>query len=206
MVKTKPFVVVISGPSGTGKTTIIKELIERDSNLRYSISMTTRQKRENEIDGEHYYFVSEDEFKKRIKQGKYAEWALVYGDYYGTPKDFIEKTFFEGQNVVLDLDIKGGGKLMEVYPNGVFIFVLPPSMNVLRNRLLERKTDNPDAIEKRLQFVAEEISAISAYSYLVINKDVTTTVDQIEKILKAEETKVNRKKDLNGWMKEWKCN
>lgn len=198
----KNLLIVISAPSGAGKTTICKNLIKTSPNLIFSVSMTTRQPRDNEIDGLDYFFISVDEFKNGIKKGKFIEWAMVYGDYYGTPKKFINDSLASGMDILLDLDVQGAMSIKKEYKDkAVLIFIIPPFLEDLKTRLSNRMTDSQEEIEKRLSFATEELKNINKYDYCVINDDIGTTVGKLKSIITAEKSKVKRisKELLKNW-------
>lgn len=182
---------IISGPSGAGKGTICKNLIANrgENNITLSISMTTRQMREGEVNGTHYYFASEKEFLERAENGGFLEYAKVYGNYYGTPKQEVENKLINGIDVILEIDIQGAMNVKKVYPNGIFIFILPPSMSILKKRLTERGTDSKDVINMRLSQTLNELSYLKEYDYIVINGDLKEAVNRVEAIVIAEHCK-----------------
>ena len=180
---------ILSGPSGAGKGTICKGLLEQ-TDLQLSISMTTRVPREGEIHGVHYYFVSESEFVKRIEDDGFLEHAQVYGNRYGTPKDPVIEKLKQGIDVILEIDIQGALKVKENYPDGVFIFILPPSMAELRKRLTGRGTETAEAIEMRLGETMKELSFIEKYDYCVVNGELEEAVNRVKAIVIAEHSKV----------------
>ena len=150
--------IIISGPSGAGKGTIVNELI-KNTNLNLSISMTTRPKREGEVEGKDYYFVTKQEFAKQIKKGNFLEYANVHGDnYYGTPKDKVLKSLENGKDIILEIDIQGALKVKEKYKEGIFIFIMPPSMRELKNRLIRRNTETIDKVITRFKDAYQEIN------------------------------------------------
>ncbi len=175
--------IVISAPSGTGKTTICKEIIKRVKNIKYSVSTTTRPIRKGEIDGKDYFFVTTEEFKNLIKRDFFVEWEKVYNHYYGTSKKFINDTISRGINCLLDIDVKGSKVLMDKYPDGIFIFLIPPSLDELRRRLLMRNTENKDALELRLKKVKEEMEYKKYYKYIIMNDKIKDTVNKIVEII-----------------------
>lgn len=183
---------IISGPSGAGKGTICKRLIE-DSDagkIELSISMTTREKRVGEVEGESYYFISEEKFLKKISDGGFLEHAQVYGNFYGTPKEKVLEKLSEGVDVVLEIDIQGALKVKEAYPEGIFIFILPPSMSILRKRLTGRGTDSMETIDMRLSQTFEELSYIEEYDYVVVNGELDEAVNRVKAVVIAEHSRV----------------
>ncbi|MDW8056352.1 MAG: guanylate kinase [Elusimicrobiota bacterium] len=178
-------VVVISAPSGSGKTTICKELLKCNPNLVFSISYTTRPAREGEVNGKDYFFVSKDEFLKMVKKKKFVEWAKVYNNYYGTSKEQIVNAINSGKDILLDIDVQGGKNIKKLFPDGIFIFVLPPSWSELKQRITSRGKDTPAEISKRLRNVNKELSYLRYYDYIVINDDLADTVKIINTIISA---------------------
>ena len=180
---------IISGPSGAGKGTIANRILE-ETELEFSVSMTTRKPREGEIDGVHYFFVEEDDFVKNIDAGGFLEHAQVYGNRYGTPKGPILERLEKGIDVLLDIEMQGALQIKENYPDGVFIFILPPSMAELRKRLTGRGTESPEAIEMRLSQTLSEITYVDKYDYLVVNGELDEAVARVKAIIIAEHSKV----------------
>jgi len=187
--------IIISAPSGTGKSTLCRKLISRLPEACYSVSVTTRNPRRGEVEEKDYFFVSESEFKDKIKRGELAEWALVYGHYYGTPKDFLERNLAKGKNVILDIDVRGAMKLKKEYPQAVFIFLAPPSFSELERRLKGRGRNNEATIRKRLTNARWEIGLIGSYDYLVINDRLVDALEQLKNIVMAEKNRVKRSKE-----------
>lgn len=186
----KGLLVVVSGPSGAGKGTICKRLTEI-INIELSVSMTTRKPRPGEIDGKNYFFVTKEEFLHKIDNKGLLEYATVYGNYYGTPKENVMQKLEEGQDVVLEIDIQGALKIKEACPKGIFIFILPPSMTELRKRITGRGSETEDAINLRLGETLKEVSYIDKYDYCVVNNEVDEAVDRVGAIIKAEHSRVS---------------
>ena len=186
----KGLLFVVSGPSGTGKGTICKALLAR-TNVSLSVSMTTREARQGEVDGLNYYFVSRKEFQDIIDHDGFMEYAEVYGNYYGTPRDAVFSMLERGRDVVLEIDIQGALKIKEVYDKGIFIFILPPSMTELRKRITGRGSESQDDIDIRLGEAYKEVSYIDKYDYCVINDEVDTAVEKIIAIMTAEHSRVS---------------
>ena len=180
---------VISGPSGTGKGTICKELL-KDIGNEFSVSMTTRAPREGEIDGKDYFFVTKEEFLRHVEQGNFLEHATVFDNFYGTPKDMVLKRLERGRNVLLDIDVQGGLQVKASMPEAVLIFILPPSLAELRRRLEGRGTETADVIEKRLGTALNEIKLIGEYDYYIVNDDKEEAFARARSILSAESMKV----------------
>jgi len=189
--------IVLSGPSGAGKGTICSNLLKSDDSLNLSISMTTRSPRGSEVDGVDYYFVSKEEFEKRISNDEFLEYAQVHGDnYYGTPKDKVEDVLKKGEDIILEIDIQGALKVKEKMPEGIFIFVMPPSMRELRDRLVKRNTETKEKIVERFRNAYKEINEVTKYNYIVINDEVELAVDKVKAIILAEKCRVDRIEDF----------
>lgn len=182
---------IISGPSGAGKGTICQSLKERGI-IELSISMTTRKPRPGEVDGENYFFVTEDVFKDYIAKDGFLEYAQVYGNYYGTPKDIVLKKLADNKDVVLEIDIQGALRVKESYPKGVFIFILPPSMAELRKRITGRGSETEADINLRLGETLKEVAYIDRYDYCVINGEIEEAVQRVTDIINAEHSKVSQ--------------
>ena len=187
----KGLLIVISGPSGTGKGTVCKKLLQRND-FWISVSATTRAPRKGEVDGENYYFISKEEFIKRIDNEDFLEHAEVYGNYYGTPKSKVLEQIDNGKDVILEIDIQGALKVKENYHDGVFIFILPPSMEELKKRIINRGTETEESLMTRFKSAYKEINFVSKYNYAVVNDTVEEAVRKIECILIAEKCRVDR--------------
>lgn len=194
IVKTKEQgnLIVISAPSGAGKGSVISRLLEREPNLWLSISMTSRQIRDNDIPGVTYYFVTKEEFEQKIKEGTFLEYATYNGNYYGTPRDKIREKLDEGKDVILEIEIQGALKVKELVPDAIFIFILPPSMKELRRRLVNRGTDSMEKILDRFQTAYKEINEVTKYNYVVINDELDKAVEKVHAILLSERCRVDR--------------
>jgi len=180
--------IVISGPSGVGKTTICNEIVCQRKDIVYSISATSRHRRKGEKNGREYFFLTEDKFKRWIKEDRFAEYAIVHGNYYGTPKEFLKENLKKGCNVLMDIDVQGAKKLMSKYPDGIYIFVMPPDFEELKNRLLKRNTDDKKVIAERLENANKELKYINDYKYVVKNVCLEETVAEILRIVDKETT------------------
>ena len=187
---------VLSGPSGAGKGTICQELLRQIPNLQYSVSATTRKPRLGETNGINYWFKEKDEFEEMIKNDLLLEYAEVYGKYYGTPKEQVLKILKSGKNVVLEIDPQGAMQVKAKFPEGVFIYILPPSLDELAARITKRGTDSKDSIKKRLAAATEEIQYALKYDYVVVNDKVETAVDSIATIISAEKFNSKRRKKI----------
>lgn len=188
--------IVISGPSGAGKGTIINKLGDINDNFWLSISMTSRSIRKNDKPDETYFFVSKEEFEDRIKKGVFLEYALYNGNYYGTPKDKISDKLNEGIDVILEIEIQGALRVQKLVPDAIFIFILPPSMKELRRRLVSRGTDSKDKILSRFKIAYQEINEVTKYNYVVINDDIDKAVRKVNAILLSERCRVDRIEDI----------
>ena len=189
----KGLLIVISGPSGVGKGTVRKALFERDDhNLVYSISMTTRKPRVGEINGKDYFFVSREEFEKRIKENGFLEYAEFVGNYYGTPIDEVKKQIAAGNEVVLEIEVQGALQVREKVKDAVFVFIAPPSLESLYSRLNNRGTENEEIIKQRIEKAKKEIDLAYKYDYIVINDTVDNAADRIMAIIRAEHAKTER--------------
>lgn len=191
----KGLVVVISAPSGGGKGTILKELFQRNNNLTMSVSATTRSPRPGEEHGKHYYFIDKAEFESLINEGKMLEHAQYVGNYYGTPREPVEQWTEQGRDVVLEIEVQGGAQVKKLMPQCVSIFIMPPSMKVLGERLRGRGTEEEATVLKRLKTAEEEIPQAKDYDYIVYNNRVEDAVKDILAILKAEKLKYTRNTD-----------
>ena len=181
---------IISGSSGVGKGTLRKKVFDIFPDLKYSVSVNTRPPRKGELEGKDYYFVSKDEFNKMIKENKFIEWAIVHGDYKGTPLNFLIEELQKGSDVLLELDVQGAMQVKEKFPDGIFIFIAPPTWKDLENRLRERNTEEEKALKKRLKDARIEIEYKKYYNYLVVNDDIKTAIKKLESIIIAERCKI----------------
>ncbi len=199
--KNKGLLFVVSGPSGAGKGTICKRLIEK-KDIELSVSMTTRKPRPGEVEGKNYYFVSEEKFLDTIKSDGFLEYANVYGNYYGTPKDIVVQMLEKGRDVVLEIDIQGALQIRDSYPKGIFIFILPPSMAELRNRITGRGSETEDDINLRLGETLKEVAYIDKYDYCVVNGTIDEAVNRVVAIIVAEHSRVS--KDIYELIEKYK--
>lgn len=188
--------IVLSGPSGTGKGTICRELLHNCPNLHYSISATTRAPRNGEVNGSNYWFIEQYKFREMINDNGFLEWAEVYGNYYGTPRASVLELLNSGKDVILEIDTQGAMQVKNKFPQGVFIYIVPPSLDELANRIHKRGTETIEAIKKRLGCVRSELSYVNNYNYIVVNDEVTKAVASIESIINAEKCHVSRNNKL----------
>ena len=182
--QTKGHIFVLSSPSGGGKSTLIQHALTCFPRLIHSISATSRLPRETESEGIHYFFLSEEEFKKKIKSGGFAEWEKVFGNFYGTPIENIEKEFSKGNNLIMDLDVQGAMQLKKNFPEAILIFILPPSINELKKRLISRGTESGEEINKRLEIAKIEIAQKNNYDYIVTNEKIEDATKELIGIIK----------------------
>ncbi|WP_074037296.1 guanylate kinase [Exiguobacterium profundum] len=195
--KERGLLIVLSGPSGVGKGTVCRALREEeDNNLQYSVSATTRKPREGEVEGVHYFFKSREEFERMIEQKELLEHAEFVGNYYGTPVEWVRETLESGQDVILEIEVQGAFQVKELLPEAVFLFLAPPSLQELRNRLIGRGTESEEVIKQRLLVAREEIELMDAYDYVVTNDEVDKAIDRIKAIVTAEHCKRERVETL----------
>jgi len=184
--------VVISGPSGVGKSTVMRRLLKMHPEIKLSVSATTRSPRPGEVHGQHYYFITQEEFDLRVKQNQFLEWAKVHGSYYGTPRQFIEEQLAKGEVVVLEVDVQGAATIKrlveekEMKASVVFIFLIPPSVDILAFRLKKRKTEDEEVMNYRLRAAIAELQVMEKYDYIVVNDRVESAADKIAAIIRVE--------------------
>jgi guanylate kinase len=198
----KQFFLVLSAPSGGGKTTIAKMLLQGREDLGYSISATTRPKRPGERDGVDYHFLSRDEFVSRQERGEFLEWATYGGELYGTLKSEIERIFSLGRHAVLDVEIEGARQIRRNFANSLLLFVLPPSAEALVERLVGRNTEDPALVRERIIRAADELAAVAEYDYAILNEDLVVAVAQVAAILEAESWRVSRQDTLPDFIEQ----
>ncbi len=192
MLDSRGLIVVVSSPSGAGRTTIVRRVLPQDETIRYSTSVTTRPKRLGEKEGKDYFFVSEKEFKQRVERGEFVEWAEVHGFMYATPRAPVVEVIQQGGVIILDIDIQGAMRVKEEFPDCVTVFIAPPSLESLEKRLRNRGTDSEELIRRKLQDALREVAKIPGYDYLIINDDLNTAVKQLRAVLEAERCRTKR--------------
>ncbi len=175
---------VVSAPSGTGKTTLVRNILRDFPDIAFSISATTRKRRENEEDRIDYHFITEEEFLKKIDENEFVEWEKFYDYYYGTPKHFLEERINNGINVLLEVDVKGALRIKAIYPKAILIYILPPSFEVLVERLKNRKTEDENDLKKRIKRAKMELSHKDKFDYLVVNKDLNIAISELKNLFK----------------------
>lgn len=190
--KEQGLLIVLSGPSGVGKGTVCAALRQRDVSFVYSVSATTRRPREGEVDGVNYFFKTKAEFEEMIKRDELLEWAQYVEHYYGTPRQFVEEQLRQGRDVLLEIEVQGAMQVKKKYPQGIFIFLMPPSLEALKERIIGRGTESAEAINQRLNAAQVELQMMQHYDYIVVNDDVEAACDRIEAIILAEHCKRER--------------
>lgn len=202
----KGLLILISGPSGTGKGTVCDLLRQKHPEISYSISATTRQPRPGEQDGVNYYFYTKEKFQEMIDQGQLLEWAEVYGNFYGTPKQKVLDRLEAGEDILLEIDTQGALNVMKVMPEGLFIFLLPPSLEELAARLKGRGTETAESLHRRLGAAVDEIKLATEYRYVVVNDKVEDAQETIAKIIEAEHHRSDLNESLLAKLQVWKEN
>ena len=207
--KRRGLLIIVSGFAGSGKGTIMKRLVEEDENYALSVSMTTRAPRPGEVHGREYFFVSKEEFERKIKEGGLIEYASYVENYYGTPRAYVEEQMAAGKDVVLEIEIQGALKVRERYPDAVLIFVLPPSVEELYRRLKNRGTETEDVVRKRMSRAAEEAGIIERYDYIMINDEVAGSVRRLHNLIESAHLTPGRNEEFirgiqNDLVRLWK--
>lgn len=185
--------IVLSGPAGVGKGTVCAALRKRMPEIVYSVSATTRAPRQGEVDGVNYFFKTREQFEQMIKQEALLEYAEYVGNYYGTPRDFVEQTLASGKDVILEIEVQGALKVKEKFPSAVFVFLLPPSMEELKQRITGRGTESQDTINTRMNVATQEMELLSHYDYAVVNDEIDAACDRIRSIIIAEHCRTDKK-------------
>ncbi|MFG0212491.1 guanylate kinase [Brevibacillus porteri] len=194
---------VLSGPAGVGKGTVCKALREVMPDLVYSVSATTRQPRPGEVEGVNYFFKSQEEFKRMIEEDALLEWAEYVGNYYGTPRQFVDDMLNEGRDVILEIEVQGALQVKERFPQGTFLFLAPPDLNELENRIVGRGTESQEIIRKRMEVARAEIELMDHYDYVVVNDVIESACDRIQAIIAAEHLKKDRQvHKYRKWLQE----
>jgi guanylate kinase len=189
---TKGSLFIVSAPSGAGKTTLCRELCKSMPKLKHSVSYTTRPRRRGERDKVHYFFVNRTEFRKMIEKGEFAEWAVVYGNFYGTSIKKIEELKSRGYDIILDIDIHGAMQMKQKYKDAVYVFILPPSIKVLQKRLRDRMSDSDDTIKERLAEARDEMKNYKNYDYVIVNDDIKSASSELESIVRAARARTEK--------------
>lgn len=199
----KGLLIVLSGPSGVGKGTVCAALRTQMPGLVYSVSATTRGMRQGEQEGVNYFFKQKEEFQRMIEKDELLEWAEYVGNYYGTPRDFVEKTLEEGKDVILEIEVQGALKVKQKFPQGVFIFLAPPDLDELRSRIVGRGTETEETVNSRMAVAKEEIELMDNYNYVVVNDQVDLACNRIQSIITAEHLQKDRQIfKYKKWLKE----
>ena len=196
----KGLLIVLSGPSGVGKGTVCSLLRQEQSDIVYSVSATTRSPRVGEVEGVNYFFKGREEFQSMIKQNQLLEWAEYVGNYYGTPRQFVEETVQQGKDIILEIEVQGALKVKQNYPEGIFIFLMPPSLAELKNRIIHRGTETDESLLNRMNAAKEELQMMKHYDYAVVNDDVGNAVKRIQAIIEAERL---RKERILPYYEQW---
>lgn len=192
MIEEKGILFILSGPSGVGKGTVRKKLFNEQTDLKYSISMTTRDKRPGETNGVDYFYKTKEAFEKLIEQNQLLEYAQYVNNYYGTPRAYVEEALGKGHDVFLEIEVQGALQVKENFPEGVFIFLFPPSLEELKNRIISRGTESNDLVLNRLKKARKEIEMMDAYDYVVVNDQVEHAVTKVQSIIQSEHLKRER--------------
>ncbi|HYF95713.1 MAG TPA: guanylate kinase [Symbiobacteriaceae bacterium] len=190
--KVKGLLIVVTGPSAVGKGTICDALRQEAPDVRWSVSCTTRPARPGEVDGREYFFLSHEEFQRRIQAGELLEWAQVYQNWYGTPRQYVDEMIDNGYDMILDIDMQGARRVREMYPGSVFVFVIPPSMEALRRRIMGRGTESDESVQLRLQQAPKWIEEGLQYDYVIVNDELQTAVRHLHSIIVAEKSRTTR--------------
>jgi guanylate kinase len=200
MFNQKGLLIVLSGPSGVGKGTVCSSLRHEQEDIIYSVSATTRNPRAGEIDGTNYFFKTREQFESMITNNELLEWAEYVGNYYGTPRAFVEETLNKGKDIILEIEVQGALKVKETYPDGIFVFLMPPSFEELRSRIVHRGTENPESLLNRMNVAKEELQMMRHYDYAVVNDEVEKAVKRIQSIIEAERL---RKERILPYYEQW---
>lgn len=194
----KGFLLIISGPAGTGKGTVCKELLNRNEDITFSVSATTRNPRVGEEEGVNYFFIEKDKFEAMVEKDEFLEHAYVHTNYYGTPRGFVKDEVEKGEIVLLEIDVQGALQIKNNYSEAVFVFLLPPTMEELKNRIIKRGTESEEDINRRFENAFKELDFVGNYDYFVVNNKVEEAVADIETIIRAERLRVKRHSDIKN--------
>lgn len=194
MNKKNGMIIIVSAPSGAGKTSICDAVIRDDKNIIYSVSTTTRKPRKGEKDGREYLFVDEKKFKQDIKNGKFIEWAQVHGNYYGTAKAVLQNALSKGKDVLLDIDVQGALNIKKKYKNALMLFIMTPTLKELKKRLIKRNKDSKETISIRIENAKKEIKYVNSYDYLILNDKLPKSITDVKAVIKAERLSIKRNK------------
>ena len=196
--KKKGMIIIVSAPSGAGKTSICDSLIKGDTNIVYSISTTTRQPRKGEKNGKEYFFVDNKKFKDMVKKNLFVEYAKVHNYFYGTSKKMLEETLNKGKDILLDIDVQGAIKIKKQYKDALMIFITTPTLKILKERLIKRNKDLLDVINTRVKNAKKELTYLPKYDYLVLNDKLDISIENVKSIIKAERLSIKRNKNIIG--------
>lgn len=196
--KKKGMIIIVSAPSGAGKTSICDALIKSDKNIVYSVSTTTREPRKGEKNGREYFFVNDSEFKKMVKKNMFVEWAKVHDHFYGTSKKVLEQTINKGKDILLDIDVQGAVKIKKQYKEALMIFITTPSLKVLKERLIKRNKDSMTVIKRRIENAKKELTYLPKYDYLILNDKLDESIQEVKSVICAERLSIKRNKNICG--------
>ncbi|MBO7611211.1 MAG: guanylate kinase [Elusimicrobia bacterium] len=194
----KGMIIIVSAPSGAGKTSICDALIKSDKNIVYSVSTTTREPRKGEKNGREYFFVNDSEFKKMVKKNMFVEWAKVHDHFYGTSKKVLEQTINKGKDILLDIDVQGAVKIKKQYKNALMVFITTPSLKILKERLIKRNKDSMEVIKRRIENAKKELTYLPKYDYLILNDKLDKSIEEAKSIICAERLSIKRNKNICG--------
>ena len=196
--KKKGMIIIVSAPSGAGKTSICDALIKSDKNIVYSVSTTTREPRKGEKNGREYYFTDDGTFKKMVKKNLFVEWAKVHDHFYGTSKKVLEQTINKGKDILLDIDVQGAVKIKKQYKDALMIFITTPTLKILKERLIKRNKDSMDVIKTRLENAKKELTYLPKYDYLILNDKLDESIEKAKSVICAERLSIKRNKNISG--------
>ncbi|MBR3654192.1 MAG: guanylate kinase [Elusimicrobia bacterium] len=196
--KKKGMIIIVSAPSGAGKTSICDALIKSDKNIVYSVSTTTRKPRKGERNGREYFFVDDKTFKTMVKKNLFVEWAKVHDHFYGTSKKVLEQTINKGKDILLDIDVQGAVKIKKQYKDALMIFITTPTLKILKERLIKRNKDSMDVIKTRLENAKKELTYLPKYDYLILNDKLDESIEKAKSVICAERLSIKRNKNISG--------